>query len=82
MPTYHIDQGDVKEHASCGGEDPAGDIVRVLAHGCADHHANVSHEGRQQVVDDGLLHCHPGFQQHRKVTCRPGKIHTESLKHG
>lgn len=36
MLTYHIHQSHVKEHASCDGEDPAGDIVRVLAHGCAD----------------------------------------------
>lgn len=82
VPTHHIDEGNVKEHASCGGEDPVGDTVRVLAHGCADYHANVSHEGGQQVVDDGLLHRHPGFQQHRKVTCQPGKTHTETLKRG
>lgn len=72
MPTHHIHQSHVEEHASCDGEDPVGDIVCVLAHSCANQHANVGHEGGQQIVDNGLLHRHPGFQQHRKVTCEPG----------
>lgn len=71
QPTHHIHQSHIKEHASCDGEDPVGDIVRVLAHRGANQHANVGHEGGQQIVDNSLLHRHPGFQQHRKVTCRP-----------
>ncbi|KAK5624187.1 hypothetical protein CRENBAI_000005 [Crenichthys baileyi] len=68
VPAYHIHQSHIKEHPSCDGKDPVGHIVRVLAHSCADHHAHISHEGRQQIVDDGLLHRHPSFQQNRKVT--------------
>lgn len=56
VPTHHIHQSHVKEHASRDGEDPAGETVCVLAHGRANHHANVGHEGGQQIVDDGLLH--------------------------
>lgn len=52
----HIHQSHIKEHAGSDGEDPAGDIVCVLAHSCANHHANVGHEGGQQIVDNGLLH--------------------------
>lgn len=52
----HIHQGHIKEHASCDGKDPVGDIVCVLAHSCANQHANVGHEGGQQIVDNGLLH--------------------------
>lgn len=70
-PTHHIHQRHVKEHAGRDGEDPAGDVLRVLAHRRADQHADVGHEGGQQVVDDGLLHRHPRFEQHRKVTCQP-----------
>lgn len=81
VPTYHIHQSHIKEHASCDGKDPAGHIVCVLAHGYANQHANVSHEGGQQIVDDGLLHRHPCFQQHRKVTCQPGDTHRQSFKH-
>lgn len=81
VPTYHIHQSHIKEHASCDGEDPASETVCVLAHSCANHHANVGHEGGQQIVDNGLLHCHPGFQQHRKVTCQPGETHTHTHTH-
>lgn len=70
VPTHHIHQSHVEEHASCDGEDPAGDIVRVLAHGRADQHADVGHEGGQQIVDDGLLHRHSRFQQNREVACQ------------
>lgn len=82
VPTYHIHQSHIKEHASCDGEDPAGDIVCVLAHSCANQHANVGHEGGQQIVDDGLLHRHPRFEQHRKVTCQPGetRTHLDTIK--
>lgn len=66
--THHVHQGHVKEHASGDGENPACDVMRVLTHGCADHHAEVGHESRQQVVHDGLLYRHTGLQQHRKVT--------------
>lgn len=79
VPTYHIHQSHIKEHASCDGEDPARDIVRVLAHSCANQHADIGHEGGQQIVDNGLLHRHPGFQQHRKVTCQPEETHTHSI---
>lgn len=78
VPTHHIHQSHVEEHASCDGEDPVGDIVCVLAHNRADQHANVGHEGGQQIVDNGLLHRHPGFQQHRKVTCQPRHTHTHT----
>lgn len=77
MPTYHIHQSHVQKHPGRDGKDPVGHVVRVLAHGRADHHANIGHERRQQVVDDGLLHRHPSLQQNRKVTWRqkhPGEI--------
>lgn len=77
-PTHHIHQSDIKEHASRDGEDPAGDALCVLAHRRANQHADVGHEGRQQVVDDGLLHRHPRFQQHCEITCQPE--HTRSPK--
>lgn len=70
-PTHHIHQRHIKEHAGRDGEDPAGDVLRVLAHRRADQHANVGHEGGQQVVDDGLLHRHPRFEQHCEITCQP-----------
>lgn len=68
--TYHIHQRHVQEHARRDGEDPVGDVVRVLAHGGADEHPDVGHEGRQQIIDDGLLHRHPSFQQNGKITCQ------------
>ena len=65
---YHVNQGHVEEHACSDGEDPQRDVVGILSHCRAYQHPDVSHHGRQEVVHNGLLHCHSCFKQHSKVT--------------
>ena len=54
---YHVNEGDVDEHAANGGEDPGGRRADV-ADEETDEHADQSQERRQQVVEDGLLGRH------------------------
>ncbi len=66
--SYHISQGDVKEHATSKGKDDAGG--KSATQQDAQDQAQVAGHSRQQVEEDGLWNTQPCVQQDNEVAYR------------
>ena len=65
---YHVHEWDVEEHSAGDGKDP-GVGGGVGTHNDPQDQPQVTHTGRQEVIQQRLLHSHPRIQQDCKVTC-------------
>ena len=70
--SYHVDEGDVDEYSGGDAEDPGCDGFEI-ANSDTCRHPEEAEDGGEEVADEGLLHRHPGFQQHGEVACQERK---------
>lgn len=52
--THHVYKGDIQKKPSRQSEDPHGHIFCVMTNQNACDHPQISHQGRQQIVENGL----------------------------
>lgn len=79
---HHIHQRHIEEDPRCGWEEPRGDLREGGGDQEAKDHANHGQDGGEDVVEYGLLDCHPGLDEHGKVSDLMGKLMAEDRHTG
>lgn len=70
--SHHVNESNVKKHASCQHENPGGDFVHA-ANSNADHHPAKAENARQNVIEESHLDGHASLKQYRKISWKENK---------
>lgn len=76
--SHHVNESNVKKHASCQHENPGGDFVHA-ANSNADHHPAKAENARQNVIEEGHLDGHASLKQYRKISWKENKNATKNM---
>lgn len=71
---YHVSQSHVQEGTGGGGEDPRGEMGRVLPHGRPHGRPQAGEQRREQVEQQEGAGRRACLQQHREVTCGERRV--------